>query len=788
MVESVLIDTFITGLETNLQAEVKSRHPVTLEDCMREAQMVSDHDLAIKLALNDWRGRGPAVAEAQAQSGKQVTLKVEKKEGKCNDFAMKQILIPIEGNYAKGEPSVKCLSDSEFRARLDKGLCFQCNDKYSPGHRCKGVEFKTLKVKGETEILLRTILGFTSKGTIKLRGTVRGREVIILIDNGATHNFIHQGVVEESVLPLEGKTKLIVTIGDGTALEGKGICKRLEVKLPELTIVADFLVIELGSDLVLSMQWLSTTGFMGIHWSSMTMVFMARMTQVVLEGDPSLTKAECSLTTISETWEEEDQGFLLEFQNVEMNIDTEEESEKEEEGEESKLRMINNLLKRYRSIFEMPKRLPQKRVVDHRILIVDGQKPINVHPYKYGYIQKEEIEKLVSEMIQAGIIRSSRRPYSSPVLLVKKRDGGWRFCVDYCKLNQVTIVDTFPIPVIEELLDELHGAKIRQGLWKYCSSTEAFESLKQAMISVLVLALPDFSLPFTVETDASVIGLGAVLSQNSRPIAYFSQKLSPRAQAKSIYERELMAVDIEMVTAEVERDEERQEIINILKENPEGKANYWWVSGGHSGFLRTYKLMNGEIHWVGMKNDKKYVEQCEICQRNKTEALSPASLLQPLPLPNLILEDWTMDFIEGLPKAGGYNSIMVLVDRLSKMAHFITLKHPFTAKQVAEKFVEEIVSIGDNVYLKLRPYRQRSLARKRCEKLAPKFYGSYRIIEEIGSGVRWNSELGANKWLVKWKGLHDSEFRLESVYAMNQQYPSFHLEDKVSFEYAGEES
>ncbi|KAA0036569.1 ty3-gypsy retrotransposon protein [Cucumis melo var. makuwa] len=103
--------------------------------------------------------------------------------------------------------------------------------------------------------------------------------------------------------------------------------------------------------------------------------------------------------------------------------------------------------------------------------------------------------------------------------------------------------------------------------------------------------------------------------------------------------------------------------------------------------------MNGEIHWIGMKNDvKRYVEQCEVCQRNKTEALSPAGLLQPLPLPNLILEDWTMDFIEGLPKAGGYDSIMVVVDRLSKLAHFIPLKHPFTAKQVAEKFVEEIIS------------------------------------------------------------------------------------------------
>lgn len=116
--------------------------------------------------------------------------------------------------------------------------------------------------------------------------------------------------------------------------------------------------------------------------------------------------------------------------------------------------------------------------------------------------------------------------------------------------------------------------------------------------------------------------------------------------------------------------------------------------GGHSGVAATYSRLKKLFQWKGMKQDvENFIKQCVVCQQAKHEHIHPPGLLQPLPLPQGAWQDLAMDFIEGLPKVEGFSVILVVVDRFTKLAHFIPLKHPFTAQTAAKLMLDIVVKL-----------------------------------------------------------------------------------------------
>jgi hypothetical protein len=131
---------------------------------------------------------------------------------------------------------------------------------------------------------------------------------------------------------------------------------------------------------------------------------------------------------------------------------------------------LQAILSKHQVVFSTPQGLPPScGVHDHSIPLVLKILPPNIHPYCHPFSQKNEIEKMVHEILNAGVIRPSMSPYSSLVVMVLKKEGSWRMCPNFCALNKLTIKDKFPIPIIDDLLDELSGAQFFTKLDLYSS-------------------------------------------------------------------------------------------------------------------------------------------------------------------------------------------------------------------------------------------------------------------------------------------------------------------------------
>ena len=131
---------------------------------------------------------------------------------------------------------------------------------------------------------------------------------------------------------------------------------------------------------------------------------------------------------------------------------------------------VTPIVRKYNVVFpkDLPAGLPPKRSVDHAIDL-DGPPPATRGVYRMSSSELAELKQQLEELLEKGFIRPSTSPFGAPIIFVKKKDGTFRLCTDYRALNKVTVKNKYPIPRVDELLDQLHGAKyftkldLRQG-------------------------------------------------------------------------------------------------------------------------------------------------------------------------------------------------------------------------------------------------------------------------------------------------------------------------------------
>lgn len=201
------------------------------------------------------------------------------------------------------------------------------------------------------------------------------------------------------------------------------------------TFVSDLKLLPLSSyDMILGLDWLASFSPMQVHWEQKWLSIPYEESTAVLIGEASALPVGSVI-----------QLCLVQDESVDVSKPVVPPA-------------LQSLLSEYTHLFEPPTGLPPTRACDHSIPLISGAQPVFVRPYRYAPLLKPEIERQVQEMLQQGIIQKSSSAFASPVLLVKKKDQSWHFCVDYRQLNAITVKGKYPVPIIEELLDELQGA------------------------------------------------------------------------------------------------------------------------------------------------------------------------------------------------------------------------------------------------------------------------------------------------------------------------------------------
>lgn len=360
------------------------------------------------------------------------------------------------------------------------GLCFKCGEKYEPGHnevcskrnksQSNALVLNDLDRELSDEVLNQiaiedelqdqfcqlslNAISSSDNDCIKLKTKGKDKVMLILVDSGSSHSFISSNFVQLAGLTTETISAKRVKLANGGSIVTNQRVTNLQWYCQGHSLAASMVVLDMQPyDAILGFDWLQQHSPMTCDWANKTLEFWEDGRQVKLQGlkTPPLDLHSISAHKVFNSFKGNDIWAFVLMDYVPQTVLAEEGSQQ--------YPAITKLLDSYQDLFEDPKTLPPQRSYDHAIPLVPGSVPINSRPYHYSPHHKTEIENQVQQLLQSGLIEHSHSPFASPVLLVKKKDGSWRFCVDYRKLNTMTIKNRFPMPIIEEILDELHGSQ-----------------------------------------------------------------------------------------------------------------------------------------------------------------------------------------------------------------------------------------------------------------------------------------------------------------------------------------